>query len=162
MQQYISSRPGFGLVKGNYCEASDYACQFSASPFPSDDLSVMIPGVRQSTVHLALRIMIGSVWVFHGLYSKLLNGIPRHRLIVARILGEPAAEVATIAIGVMELLLGLWVMLHRWPRWCAVVQTAAILAMNTLEIHRVALNLGFLALGWYSATRQGVEPIHPA
>lgn len=118
-------------------------------------------------MHLFLRILIGSVWVFHGMYSKLLDGIPRHRAIVARVLGEELAAPATMAVGVAEILLGLWAFSHRFPRACAAVQTLAILAMNTLEIVRapdllisapgmVALNLGFLALGWFSATRKPV------
>ncbi|WP_367872917.1 DoxX-like family protein [Luteolibacter sp. Populi] len=104
------------------------------------------------------------MWVFHGLYSKLLGGIPRHRMIVARVLGEDLAAAATAGVGILEILLGLWVFSHRFPRSCAAVQTLAIVAMNALEISRapdllisapgmVALNAGFLALGWYSATR---------
>ncbi len=133
-----------------------------------EDLASDITPSRQYRLHLALRILIGSVWIFHGLYSKLLDGIPRHRLIVARILGDDLAVIATKAVGVCEILLGLWAFSHRWPRSCAVVQTLAIVAMNTLEIARapdllisapgmVALNAGFLALGWYSATR---PPLH--
>jgi uncharacterized membrane protein YphA (DoxX/SURF4 family) len=132
------------------------------------DLARGIGPLSQNRLHLALRLLIGSVWVFHGLYSKLLDGIPRHRLIVARILGEDLATIATRAVGVGEILLGLWAFSHRWPRACAAVQTLAIVTMNTLEIARapdllisapgmVALNLGFLALGWYSATRR---PLH--
>lgn len=127
-----------------------------------------ISPARQRQLHLALRILIGSVWVFHGLFSKLLGGIPRHRLIVERILGQEHAASLTIAVGVMEILLGCWVFSRILPRTCALVQTLAILAMNTLEITlardllisapgMAALNLGFLALGWYSATRR---PLH--
>lgn len=119
-----------------------------------------------------MRIGIGSVWVFHGLYSKLLDGVPRHRLIVARVLGDGIAAVATDVIGVMEILLGLWAISHRLPRSCAAVQTGAIVAMNTLEIARapdllisapgmLLLNAGFLALGWYSATRPLLHASQP-
>lgn len=111
--------------------------------------------------------------MFHGLYSKLLDGIPRHRLIVARVLGDDLAVVATRAVGAGEILLGMWAFSHRWPRSCAVVQTLAIVTMNVLEIARapdllisapgmVALNLGFLALGWYSATRPLLHSSQPA
>lgn len=124
-------------------------------------------------IHLALRILIGSVWVFHGLYSKLLDGIPRHRLIVAQVLGEDLAKMATYAVGTCEVLLGLWVYSHRFPRACAAVQTLAIVTMNALEIARarellisapgmVALNAAFLGLGWYSATRPSLQPSQPA
>ena len=115
----------------------------------------------------ALRILaqigIGSVWVFHGLYSKLLNGIPRHRLIVGKILGFGKAGIATRTIGLLELLLGVWAFTGWHPMLCASVQTAAIIAMNTLEIllarellisaiGMVALNCGFLSLVWWWAT----------
>jgi uncharacterized membrane protein YphA (DoxX/SURF4 family) len=54
------------------------------------------------------QILIGCVWIFHGLYSKLLRGIPRHRAIVARVLGERHADLATNAIGLAEITLGIW------------------------------------------------------
>lgn len=112
----------------------------------------------------ALRCLIGGVWVFHGLYSKLLDGIPRHRLIVGRILGEDLASWATPTIGLAEVLLGLWAFSGWRPKTCAAVQTLAIIGMNAFEIlwardllisapGMVALNLGFLALVWYRATR---------
>jgi hypothetical protein len=108
---------------------------------------------------IVAQILIGSVWVFHGLYSKILNGIPRHRLIVGKILGAANASLATKAIGFLEVLLGVWAFTgwHSVP--CAVVQTVAIVSMNTLEIAlagellisavgMVILNLGFLTLIW--------------
>lgn len=52
------------------------------------------------------QILIGSVWVFHGLYSKIFNGIPRHQLIVGKVLGERLARPATKVIGGLEILLG--------------------------------------------------------
>jgi hypothetical protein len=107
----------------------------------------------------AAQLLIGSVWVFHGLYSKILNGIPRHRLIVGKILGAANAGIATQAIGLLEVMLGLWAFTGWQPVGCAAVQTAAIIAMNTLEIllagellisavGMVILNLGFLSLVW--------------
>jgi hypothetical protein len=112
------------------------------------------PGLK-----IAVQILIGSVWVFHGLYSKILNGIPRHRIIVGKILGAANAAWATKAIGVLEISLGIWAFTGWHPVPCAVVQTAAIVAMNTLEIAMarellissvgmVILNLGYLALVW--------------
>lgn len=114
-------------------------------------------------LHLLVQIGIGSVWIFHGLYSKILNGIPRHRLIVGRILGTERAGTATKAIGLLELLLGVWAITGWHPVWCASVQTAALIAMNSLEIllarellisaiGMVALNVGFLSLVWWWAT----------
>jgi hypothetical protein len=118
--------------------------------------------LRSDGFHVFGQILIGSVWIFHGLYSKLLNGIPRHRLIVGKILGAANAGIATRTIGLLEVLLGLWAFTGWQPVVCAVVQTAAIVAMNTLEIFLAAellisaigmviLNLGFLSLVWHWA-----------
>lgn len=115
--------------------------------------------VQSDPFHIPAQVLIGAVWVFHGLYSKILNGIPRHRLIVGRILGEANAGFATKVIGLLEVLLGVWVFIGWQPVVCAVVQTGAIVSMNTLEIilagellisavGMVFLNLGFLALIW--------------
>ncbi|HEY8990962.1 MAG TPA: DoxX-like family protein [Luteolibacter sp.] len=112
---------------------------------------------------LLLRLLTGGVWVFHGLFSKLLDGIPRHRLIVGRILGDELARPAVLAVGVLEICLGLWALSGHWRKTCATVQTLGIVAMNALEIlfardllisapGMVALNAGFLGLVWYWAT----------
>ena len=108
---------------------------------------------------IAAQIVIGCVWIFHGLYSKILNGIPRHRRIVAKILGDANAGISTRMIGLLEVLLGLWAFTGLQPVGCAAVQTAAIVGMNTLEIWlagellisavgMVILNLGFLTMVW--------------
>jgi DoxX-like family len=121
-----------------------------------------MPFLQPHVVHLLAQIVIGSVWVFHGLYSKILNGIPRHRLIVGKILGMKHAQAATRAIGVMEFLLGVWAYSGWQPVSCASVQTAAIVAMNSLEIllarellisaiGMLILNCGFLSLVWWWA-----------
>jgi hypothetical protein len=118
--------------------------------------------LQSDTFHTAAQVVIGSVWVFHGLYSKILNGIPRHRLIVGKILGAANAGIATRAIGLLEVLLGFWAFTGWLPVGCAAVQTAAIVAMNALEIFlavellisavgMVILNLGFLTLVWHWA-----------
>jgi len=109
-----------------------------------------------------LGLAIGSVWVFHGLYSKILHGVPRHLLIVGRVLGEGIAEPAILAIGLLEVLLGGWIFSGRNRPACALVQTLAIAGMNALEIFlardllisapgMVVLNLLFLSLVWFWA-----------
>lgn len=115
-----------------------------------------------NTAQMMFAVIIGTVWVFHGFYSKILGGIPRHRAIVGRILGKRFAGGATKVIGLMEVLLGLWVFTG-WERIaCATVQTLALVGMNTLEIllagdllisalGMVVLNAGFLTLVWHWA-----------
>jgi hypothetical protein len=112
-----------------------------------------------------LSIPIAGVWIFHGLYSKILMGIPRHQLIVERILGEKLGNRFTLVIGVLEILLGLWVLSCLRKKICATLQTSALVIMNALEISlardllyspwgMVALNLAFIATIWFWATRE--------
>ena len=91
--------------------------------------------VNQRTVRLSGTV-IGGVWIFHGLYSKLLNGIPRHREIVARVVGEEFATPVTKLVGAGEIMLGFWTWSGRARKACATTQTAALVSMNTLEIAR--------------------------
>lgn len=85
-------------------------------------------------------------------------------MIVGEILGETIADVAVIAIGVLEILLGCWVLTGLLRRLNAAVQTLALVSMNTLEIllarqflisagGMVLLNLCFLSLVWWWAIR---------
>lgn len=120
--------------------------------------------MKRIRLHEVVRIVIAAVWVFHGLYSKILDGIPRHRMIVGQILGEEHARPLAVMIGLGEILLGLWVLSGRRTFACALFQTLALVAMNTLEIlfakellisapGMVALNLLLLGSAWWLAQR---------
>lgn len=109
-----------------------------------------------------LRIGTALVWIVFGLGFKVLGLVPRHERIVAAVLGEGAAGTVTLAVGIAETLLGVWILTARWPRTCATVQTLAIVSMNALEVtlareHLLApvpmlfANTAFLAVGWYLA-----------
>ncbi len=109
-----------------------------------------------------LRIGTAAVWLVFGLVFKVLHVVPRHDDIVAAVLGPELARPLTIAVGVAETMLGLWILSARWPRTCAAVQTLAIFGMNALELtfareHLLAplpmvlANIVFLTAGWYLA-----------
>ena len=61
------------------------------------------------TIHLLLNLLVASVWVVNGLLCKVLGFVPRHQEIVARILGDSHAEFLTLAIGVAEVLMAIWI-----------------------------------------------------
>ena len=84
-------------------------------------------------VKTILTISIGLVWLINGLFCKVLNFVPRHEAIVARILGEAHATFFTKAIGVAEILMFFWIVSRIKPRWCAILQITVIAAMNTME-----------------------------
>jgi uncharacterized membrane protein YphA (DoxX/SURF4 family) len=128
--------------------------------------------MKLTPLHRLAALFVAGVWIFHGLYSKILNGIPRHRMIVGEILGETVADAAVIAIGILEVLLGCWVLSGYRRRLNATVQTLALVSMNTLEIllareflisagGMVFLNLCFLGIVWWWATR-GDQTIQPS
>jgi hypothetical protein len=111
-----------------------------------------------------LRITTALVWLVFGLGFKVLGLVPRHERIVAAVLGEAWAAPVTFAVGVGETLLAFWILSRWWPRTCAAVQTAAIVAMNTLELRHaqdlllapvpmVVANTAFLAAAWSVALR---------
>ncbi len=110
----------------------------------------------------AVRLGTALVWIVFGLGFKVFDLVPRHRAIVDAILGSKLAAPVTLAIGIGETGLGIWILSGRMPRTCAAVQTAAIVAMNALELTRsrglllapmpmVCANAVFLAAGWYLA-----------
>ncbi len=113
---------------------------------------------------LVLRILTAAVWFVFGIGFKVLNLVPRHRVIVAAVLGEAVAGPVTVLVGLAEAGIGVWILTGRWPRLCMAVQTAAIVAMNVLElmfardhllapIPMVCANVIFLSVGWYCAVK---------
>jgi hypothetical protein len=55
---------------------------------------------RKPLVNIILTIAISLVWLINGLFCKVLNMVPRHQEIVARIIGVDYSFLATKAIGV--------------------------------------------------------------
>lgn len=78
-------------------------------------------------------VAITLVWLINGLFCKVLNYVPRHRMIVARILGETHAAILTTAIGLSEILMAIWIVSGIKSRWCTLLQIAVVAIMNILE-----------------------------
>ncbi|TWF39197.1 DoxX-like protein [Chitinophaga polysaccharea] len=78
-------------------------------------------------------IGIAIVWIVNGLFCKLLNGVPRHGQIVARILGPTYASPLTHMIGFLEVLMAVWVLSGIKSRWCTLSQMVLVGVMNILE-----------------------------
>ena len=73
--------------------------------------------MKNSPFKFVLTIAISLVWLINGLFCKVLNLVPRHQLIVARILGEDYSGLITKAIGLSEILMFLWVLSKLKSRW---------------------------------------------
>jgi uncharacterized membrane protein YphA (DoxX/SURF4 family) len=79
-----------------------------------------------------IRLAIALVWLYQGLWCKVLGGVPRHETVIAAVpfIGSAAARSALIALGLLECGIGLWVLTGRWMRQAAIVQTVLLSAMN--------------------------------
>jgi hypothetical protein len=111
---------------------------------------------------LGIRVFAATVWFVFGTIFKVLGTVPRHREIVAAILGSENAALVTVLIGLLETVIGFWVLSGFRPRTCAGIQTIAIVTMNAMELSYARLfllapipmllaNAVFLALVWYAA-----------
>jgi len=89
--------------------------------------------MRHQRSYFACTWLIAAVWLVNGLFCKVLNLVPRHQQIVARILGEAYAAPLTIAIGIAEIAMAIWIISGIWQKLNVITQIVIIAAMNTLE-----------------------------
>jgi uncharacterized membrane protein YphA (DoxX/SURF4 family) len=80
-----------------------------------------------------VRLAIALVWLYQGLWCKVLGGVPRHEAVIAAVpfIGSAAGHIALIALGLLECGIGAWVLSGRWMRPAAIVQSVLLAAMNT-------------------------------
>lgn len=89
--------------------------------------------VNKRLLNTVLNVGISLVWLVNGLFCKLLNLVPRHQQIVARILGEDYAAIITKTIGILEILMVVWILSRVQSRWCAIMQIIVVAVMNIIE-----------------------------
>lgn len=80
-----------------------------------------------------LILFFSLIWLVNGLFCKILDLVPRHQQIVAEILGETYAKSLTIAIGVGEMLIAIWIISRKFAQLSAITQILLIVTMNILE-----------------------------
>jgi len=83
--------------------------------------------------HRIITFLIATVWLINGLFCKVLNLVPRHQEIVARILGDTHAGLLTKLIGLSEILMAIWVFSRIRSRLNAVFQILIVAVMNSIE-----------------------------
>jgi hypothetical protein len=89
------------------------------------------------TPNKVLNYLIAAVWLANGLFCKVLNLVPRHQEIVARILGSAHAELLTKMIGCAEIAMAVWVVSGYKSKVNAIMQVMIIGAMNLMEFFLV-------------------------
>jgi len=84
-------------------------------------------------MHSLFTYLIALVWLINGLVCKVLNLVPRHEEIVARIVSREFSRPITLLIGLLEIGMALWIVSGLFKRFNAVAQMAVIATMNLLE-----------------------------
>ncbi len=111
-----------------------------------------------------IRAAVAAVWLYEGLWCKLLGREPRQKEIVQAVprFGPIAGKQFLLALGVVEVSLGAWAFSGWQPLWCAAAQTLLLVTLNANGIlwarHLIhdpggmlVKNFAFLVLAWVSA-----------
>lgn len=113
---------------------------------------------------MGLTFATAAVWLLFGMWFKVFGMVPRHRQIVATVVGEAGAGPVTVLIGAAEIAMALWILSGFYPRVCAALQSIAIVTMNALELSlardlllapilMICANTLFLLVVWYCALK---------
>ncbi len=83
-----------------------------------------------------IRIAVASVWLYEGLWCKVLGRLPQQKEIVAAVpmFGPVGAKRFLVFLGWAEGALGVWILTGRLAFWAALTQTVVLAAMNTVGI----------------------------
>jgi hypothetical protein len=89
--------------------------------------------IKPLSSRITCRLFFAAVWLVNGVWCKILDGVPRHREIVARILGGEHSLLLTRMIGAGEIVMAVWILSGiRW-KWSCAAQIAAVAVMNVIE-----------------------------
>ena len=112
-----------------------------------------------------IRIAVAGVWFYEGLWCKLLRGEPREFEVVKAVprYGARFGVPFLMALGVVEVAIGAWVLSGVAPLYCAITQTLLLVSLNANGllwardvIHdpkgMLVKNFAFLVLAWVSAS----------
>jgi uncharacterized membrane protein YphA (DoxX/SURF4 family) len=89
--------------------------------------------MTRKAIHNLLTYCIATIWIANGLFCKVLNLVPRHQQIAAKILGTEHARLLTIVIGFSEIFMAIWTLSNIKSRLNAITQILIIATMNILE-----------------------------
>lgn len=112
-----------------------------------------------------IRIAVAGVWLYEGLWCKLLRGEPRELEVVKAVprYGPRYGVPFLMTLGVVEVMLGTWVLSGWQPFLCALAQTVLLVTLNINGliwsrdlIHdpkgMLVKNFAFLVLAWVAAS----------
>ncbi|WP_421942958.1 DoxX-like family protein [Pedobacter sp.] len=89
--------------------------------------------MTRTRINKILNYCIATVWIANGLFCKVLNLVPRHEEIVARILSENYSRPLTVTIGISEIVMAVWILSRFKTKLNTIAQIVVIATMNALE-----------------------------
>ena len=111
---------------------------------------------------------VAAVWLYEGLWCKLLGGQPHQRQVVEAVprFGPQVGAGFLVVLGIVEVLIAIWILIRVAPLACAITQTALLAALNACGLAwgrqhipdpagMVIKNFAFLVLAWVSAGHAG-------
>ncbi|MEO8799791.1 MAG: DoxX-like family protein [Polyangiaceae bacterium] len=118
---------------------------------------------------LIVRGAVAAVWLYEGLWCKLLGREPHQVEVVKAVpkLGALVGRPFLFALGLVESTLAVWVISGFMPGLCVIAQTVLLVTLNANGliwarhiIHdpagMVVKNASFLMLAWVAAAMSGV------
>ena len=115
-----------------------------------------------------IRVAVAAVWLYEGLWCKLLRGQPHEFEVVAAVprFGPRFGALFLRMLGIVEIALAVWTLSALSPILCAAFQTLLLVALNASGllwarriIHdpggMVVKNFAFLVLVWVCASLPG-------
>ncbi len=81
---------------------------------------------------LWMRVSVAVVWLYEGLWCKVLGMMPTQLAIVVELPGfsRERGLVLLKSVGAVEIFLGLWVLTGVHPAWCALGEAVLLVMMN--------------------------------
>lgn len=120
---------------------------------------------------VVIRASIAAVWLYEGLWCKLLGRAPSQVQVVTAVprLGPRFGPAFLKALGLVEVAIAVWVMTGIAPGTCAITQMTLLVVLNANGllwarhiIHdpagMVINNIAFLVLVWVCGTLPYVRP----
>ncbi len=89
-----------------------------------------------------LTYLIALVWLANGLLCKVLNLVPRHAAIVARILGPAHSGPLTRLIGLAEIGMAIWLLSGIKRRWCVLAQMGLVVTGTDCHLVKPLIGAG--------------------
>ena len=120
---------------------------------------------------VVIRAGVAAVWLYEGLWCKLLGRVPLQRTVVTSVprlgprFGAPFLQV----LGIVEVALAVWVITGMAPALCAIAQTTLLVLLNANGLlwarkvipepgGMIVKNIAFLLLVWVCGALPTLRP----